>query len=199
MIAPAATNSSEPSKESVTWLSVSGFPCQLPNVSQLEPQVASSLGSRSHGAQRGADHSVNNDHFGIHAIGVFVSHGASAPRIQAISAPSPRAENSERAWRAASPPWAWSERSVAAAAVPVGNGSCSMLTIWRLVGTAKNTPIQEIRITHGINHSMRVPKSVGSSVGFSIISAGMALESPALVMVPAAEAQDCMQLFSRML
>ncbi len=61
-----------------------------------------------------------------------------------------------------------------------------------------NTPIHEIRITHGMSHIMRVPKSVGSNPGFSIIKAGIAFESPALVMVPAADAHDCIALFSRM-
>ncbi len=198
MIAPAAMNSSEPSSDIVTWLSISGSPFQEPMRIQLVPQVSWNFGYLSHGAHAGADHSVNSAHFGIHAIGVRSSHDASALRIQAMSPPSPRARNSDFACRAASPPCAWSERSVAAAAVPVGNGSCSMLIICRLVGTARNTPIHEIRITHGISHIIRCAKSCGSRSGFSIMSAGMAFAIPAEVMVPAAEAVDCMALFSRM-
>ena len=57
-----------------------------------------------------------------------------------MSAPRPMAVNSARDFLRASAPAPCSERSVSAAAVPDGNGSCSMLIMFRFMGTARNTP-----------------------------------------------------------
>ena len=84
-----------------------------------------------------------------------------------------------------------------AAAIPLGKGSCSTLMSWRLVGTARNTPRHEMTTIHGISQRQRVQKSCGRTLGSSIISAGMALTSPSPDINPAAEAADCMALFSR--
>jgi len=87
---------------------------------------------------------------------------------------------------------------VAAAAVPLGKGSCSTLMYCRLAGTARKTPSQEMQMTQGTSQSIFSPRVAGSAAGLSISSAGMALATPALVIEPAAEAADCMALFSRM-
>ena len=118
-------------------------------------------------------------------------------RIQVITAPMSPAIVSAFACLAASPPVSCSALSVAAAAVPVGKRSPSMLIIWRLVGTARKTPMAQITATHGISHRQRVAKSPGIDVALSIMSAGIAFTSPPLVIEPAAPAVDCRQLFSR--
>ena len=82
-----------------------------------------------------------------------------------------------------------------AAAMPLGNGSFSMLIIWRLAGTASTTPNPDTTITHATRYQW----FEGIAEGFSISSAGSALTTPALVIEPAADAVDCMALFSRML
>ena len=65
---------------------------------------------------------------------------------------------------------------VVAAAMPLGKRSCSMLIIWRLAGTARNTPSQEMIRIHAISTHMP-----GTAAGLSIMSAGMALTRPAPV------------------
>ncbi len=131
--------------------------------------------------------------------GYHRSQGASASRSQVMTAPSPSAENSDFACCEAPSPLVCRLLSVVAAAVPLGKGSCSTLIICRLVGTARNTPSHATTAIHGIRTIRRCAKSAGSADGFSMSSAGMAFTSPALVMAPAAEAHDCMALFSRML
>src|SRR5258706_1725911 len=174
MIAPEATNSSEPSSNIVTWLSMSGLSCNVPTRIQLVPQVEGILGYQS-------------------------SHLASASRHQVMTVPSRPPANNALAWRAASLPLLWRLRSVVAAASPVGKGSFSMLIIWRLAGTARNTPRHEMMITHGISHMQRAIMVAGRAAALSIMSVAIALTSPPLVIEPAAEAADCMALFSRML
>ena len=68
------------------------------------------------------------------------SHALFASRSTAMMAPiSPAPPSSRDFWRAASP-WPCSALMVSAVAVPVGNGSCSMLMSWRLMGMAAKTP-----------------------------------------------------------
>src|SRR5438552_3778866 len=114
-IAPVATNRSEPSSDIVYWLSERP-PIEIHSV----PQVARILGYLSHGAHVGATSCVNGDHFGIHERSLTLSQLASASRIQVMMQPPSPAKPSARACRSALPPVPWSERSVAAAAIPVG-------------------------------------------------------------------------------
>ena len=84
---------------------------------------------------------------------------------------------------------------MAAAAMPLGNGSFSTLIIWRFAGTASTTPRPDTTITQATRYQW----FEGTAAGFNISSAGRALTTPAPVIEPAAEAVDCMALFSRML
>src|SRR5437867_11874071 len=70
-----------------------------------------------------------------------------------------------------------------------------MLIIWRLAGTARKTPSDAMTISQMAMYQW----FAGSAPGFSIIKAGIALTSPAAEIDPAAVAQDCIALFSRML
>src|SRR5258706_13160782 len=79
MIAPEATNSSEPSSDIVTWLSMSGLSCHVPNRIQLVPQADGILGHQS-------------------------SHLASAPRHHVMTVPSTPPAHNALAWRAGSRP-----------------------------------------------------------------------------------------------
>src|SRR5689334_6177277 len=88
--------------------------------------------------------------FGMKASGMLRVHEKSKSRSQVTIAPSPIAVNSALACREASPFDACRLRSVVAAAIPVGYGSCSMLIIWRLAGTARNTPSHDTTMIQGI-------------------------------------------------
>src|SRR5215467_950789 len=82
MMAPEATNSSEPSNDIVNSLSL--WP---PIGIQSVPHVARRRGYLSHGAQLGAASSRNGAHDGIHLSSVVASHLACASRIQVMIAP----------------------------------------------------------------------------------------------------------------
>ncbi|MNS48890.1 hypothetical protein D3C72_814760 [compost metagenome] len=75
--------------------------------------------------------------------------------------------------------------------MPEGKGSWSMLIIWRLSGMATITPRKEMAPIQTASSTLP------SLVPLSSRSAGIALTRPAELMVPAAEAADCMALFSR--
>src|SRR5437773_747277 len=95
---------------------------------------------------------------------------AFASRNQVMIEPASTASPSDCAWRAAAaPPSLCSVRSVVAAAIPDGKRSCSMLIIWRLAGTARNTPSIEITPIQAISTHW-----LGTALGWSIINAGMA-------------------------
>lgn len=70
----------------------------------------------------------------------------------------------------------WIERMVSAVAVPVGNGSASLLISWRLIGIAANTPSAAITPNHAI-----IPTESGRTV-VAIISAPNAAMLPPAVM-----------------
>ena len=169
------------------------------------PHTDSIFGHPSHGRfvchqpQAGVTHDLMGDQSGAPVIPVILRNENSASRIQVITPPIRHEMPSERACFAALSPLVWSARMVVAAAMPVGNGSCSTLIIWRLAGTARKTPIHAMQMSHGISHRQRWPKLAGSDSGWSIMSAGMAFTIPALVIAAAADAPDCMALFSRML
>src|SRR5437879_6518710 len=170
----------------------------------LVPQVDSMRGSFSHESHAilGANQPLMGAQLWApppHGNSPRVIHEKSASRSQVIPAPSRPASPSDLAWRAASSPWVWRPRSVVAVAIPVGNGSFSTLIIWRLAGTARNTPSSETTVTQGISHRQRVAKAAGITVALSIMSAGMAFETPPPGIEPADEATDWSELFSRML
>src|SRR5262245_8026415 len=96
---------------------------------------------RCHQPQAGATHDFTGDQSGAAGHGVTLRNGKSESRIHVITAPISAEMPSDLACCAALSPLVWSARMVAAAAMPVGNGSCSTLIIWRLAGTARNTPI----------------------------------------------------------
>src|SRR5439155_27357902 len=197
-LGPPAMDWDEPSSDMVTWFRPRGLSLYMPSLTHAVPHTDSMRGSLSHGSFSGQNQLLIGAQSGAPAIScTFMNVRSPASRNHVTTAPTSAANVSARACRAASPPFSCSARSVAAAAVPVGKRRPSTLIIWRLVGTARNTPMAEITITHGISHRQRVPKSAGMDAALNIISAGIAFTSPALVMEPAAPAVDWRQLFSR--
>ena len=116
------------------------------------------------------------------------SHGRS--RRKASAAPNTLAQPSLRARRAASPPSPCSARKVSAVAVPVGNGSSSMLMSWRLMGTAVKTPSMAMTASQATIATGSGRRPVSRS------SAPMAGRFPPPVMNPADDATDPIALFS---
>ena len=64
------------------------------------------------------------------------ANSAAQPSALALLAPPPVAE--------------WIDTIVSAVAVPLGNGSASLLISWRLIGIAANTPSEAIAMNHRI-------------------------------------------------
>src|SRR5262245_19257413 len=76
--------------------------------------------------------------------------------------------------------------------MPDGNGSCSWLIICRFIGIARKTPIAPVSSVNRTttHHGCRKVQSISSS-------APKHVEFVEPVEAPAADAVDCMQLFSR--
>ena len=74
--------------------------------------------------------------------------------------------------------------------MPLGNGSCSWLIIWRFIGMARNTPRAAVKKT------MPVITHHGRWWPSTSIRAANALPTVPPVEYPAADAVLCMQLFS---
>ena len=99
----------------------------------------------------------------------------------------------------AAEPWLWRLLRSTAEAVPVGNLRRSRLIMLRFMGMARLVPRMARKNTHApiTAQCMPVPRGF-SGVTVSSSSAGIADTSVPPVAYPAAEAVDCMQLFSRM-
>ena len=69
MMAPAATNNSEPSSDIVTWLKYNGASFQVPMRMLCVPQALSIFGQCSHGSALTVTISLINPHCGALAIG----------------------------------------------------------------------------------------------------------------------------------
>ena len=157
MIAPAATNSSEPSSDIVTWLKYSGASFHVPMRRLCVAHVLSMCGQRSQVAPFTSTVLLIKPQLGAFGSGTVVNHlsMSAASRSQVTTSPISPAMPRARACFIASPPSPCKVRRVVAAAMPLGNGNCSMLIICRLVGIAKNTPSIEISATQGISHMQR--------------------------------------------
>ena len=105
----------------------------------------------------------------------------------------PMPMDQKRAWAlmSASPPAAWRLRSVSAAAMPLGNLSCSRLISWRFIGMAIETP----RKARKAVQAMRTFQFMWTPVSMSCAAMAETMVPP--VETPALVAVDCMQLFSR--